>query len=330
VVPTVRSRGNRCPENSVTLADAPQLPDNERPFAVKRDHKLAWGLLIQTVRSWSADYAPSMGAALAFYTLFSIVPLILIALVVAGHFFGPNAARGEIVSQLSALMGRTGAEAVDGLIQSANAPERRSIATGVGIIVFLVGATSVFNELQDALNRIWRAPRSPRAAGLFSFLHMRLLSFGLIVGFLFLLLVSLVVSAMLSTLGRWWGPMFGDKAVLALVTNILFSFILITVLFAMIYKIVPQKKVHWEDVWIGAAITSMLFSVGKGLIGIYLGRSVTVSAFGAVGSLAVFLLWVYYSAQIFLLGAEFTRLYSGLRTGVVPDKQAAPVVSRLP
>jgi membrane protein len=294
---------------------------------MKRDHKLAWGLVIQTVRSWSADYAPSMGAALAFYTLFSIVPLILIALVVAGHFFGPNAARGEIVSQLSALMGRTGAEAVDGLIQSANAPERRSIATGVGIIVFLVGATSVFNELQDALNRIWRAPRSPRAGGLFSFLHMRLLSFGLIVAFIFLLLVSLVTSAALSTLGRWWGPVFGDKEGLALVTNVLFGFVLIAVMFALIYKFVPQKKVHWEDVWIGAAITSMLFSVGKGLIGIYLGRSVTVSAFGAVGSLAVFLLWVYYSAQIFLLGAEFTRLYSSLRTGVDTDKQA-PVVSR--
>jgi len=270
---------------------------------------------MQTVRAWSGDYAPSMGAALSFYTLFSIVPLLLIALVVAGHFYGPNAARGEIVSQLSELMGQTGAQAVDGLIASANNTERRTVATGLGIVVFLVGATSVFNELQDSLNRIWRAPKSTKAMGLFSLLRARLLSFGLVVAFCFLLLVSLLMSAALSTLGKWWGPMFGNRALLAQSVNVFISFILITVMFALLYKIIPQKKVRWDDVWIGAAITSMLFAVGKQLIGIYLGRSITVSAFGAVGSLAVFLLWVYYSAQIFLLGAEFTRLYAGVRAG---------------
>jgi membrane protein len=286
---------------------------------MKRSHRVAWSLVVQTVKAWSGDYASSMGAALAFYTLFSIIPLILIALVVAGHFFGPNAARGEIVSQLAALMGRTGAEAVDGLIASANEPERRSMATGLGIVAFLVGATSVFNELQDALNRIWRAPKSPRAAGLFSFMRVRLLSFGMVVAFLFLLLVSTVASAALSTLGKWWGPAFGERAALAQVVNVFISFILIGIMFALIYKIVPQKKVHWEDVWIGAATTSMLFAVGKELIGIYLGRSITVTAFGAVGSLAVFLLWVYYSAQIFLIGAEFTRLYANVRAGGKED-----------
>jgi membrane protein len=282
---------------------------------MKKDHRLAWSLFMQTVRAWSGDYAPSMGAALSFYTLFSIVPLLLIALVVAGHFYGPNAARGEIVSQLSELMGQTGAQAVDGLIASANNTERRTVATGLGIVVFLVGATSVFNELQDSLNRIWRAPKSTKAMGLFSLLRARLLSFGLVVAFCFLLLVSLLMSAALSTLGKWWGPMFGNRALLAQSVNVFISFILITVMFALLYKIIPQKKVRWDDVWIGAAITSMLFAVGKQLIGIYLGRSITVSAFGAVGSLAVFLLWVYYSAQIFLLGAEFTRLYAGVRAG---------------
>jgi membrane protein len=286
---------------------------------MKRPNRVAWSLVVHTVKAWSGDYASSMGAALAFYTLFSIIPLILIALVVAGHFFGPNAARGEIVSQLAALMGRTGAEAVDGLLASANEPERRSMATGLGIIAFLVGATSVFNELQDALNRIWRAPKSPRAAGLFSFMRVRLLSFGMVVAFLFLLLVSTVASAALSTLGKWWGPAFGERAALAQVVNVFFSFVLIGIMFALIYKIVPQKKVHWEDVWIGAATTSMLFAVGKELIGIYLGRSITVTAFGAVGSLAVFLLWVYYSAQIFLIGAEFTRLYANVRAGGKED-----------
>jgi membrane protein len=280
---------------------------------------MAWTLVTQTARAWSGDYAASMGAALAFYTLFSIVPLILIALVVAGHFFGPNAARGEIVSQLAELMGKTGAKAVDGLITSANEPERRSVATGLGIVAFLVGATSVFNELQDSLNRIWRAPKSRKALGFFSLVRVRLLSFGMIVAFLFLLLVSLVLSAALSTLGKWWGPMFGDRAALAQAVNVLAGFLLITVMFALLYKIIPQKKILWHDVWIGAAVTSMLFSVGKQLIGIYLGRSITVTAFGAVGSLAVFLLWVYYSAQIFLLGAEFTRLYAEARAGIAPE-----------
>jgi membrane protein len=287
---------------------------------MKKDHRLAWNLVIQTVRAWSGDYAASMGAALAFYTLFSIVPLILIALMVAGHFFGANAARGEIVSQLSDLMGKTGAQAIDGLIQSANEPERRSMATGLGIIVFLVGATSVFNELQDSLNRIWRAEKNKKAMGFFSLVRVRLLSFGLIVAFIFLLLVSLVLSAALSTLGKWWGPMFGDRAVLAQAVNVFASFVLIAVVFALLYKIIPQKKVLWHDIWIGAAVTSMLFSVGKQLIGIYLGRSLTITAFGTVGSLAVFLLWVYYSAQIFLLGAEFTRLYASARSGELPER----------
>jgi len=281
---------------------------------MKKDHRLAWSLVGQTVRSWSADYAPSMGAALAFYTLFSVIPLILVALVVAGHFFGPDAARGEIASQLSELMGKTGATAVDGLIASANSTERQSLATGLGIIVFLLGATSVFNELQDSLNRIWRAPKNPRAMGLFSVMRARLLSFGLVVAFCFLLMVSLIVSAALSILGKWWGPMFGERAFLAQSANVVVSFILIAVLFALIYKIIPQKNVLWGDVWLGAAMTSMLFSVGKELIGIYLGRSVTVTAFGAVGSFAVFLLWVYYSAQVFLFGAEFTRIYATMRS----------------
>jgi membrane protein len=145
----------------------------------------------------------------------------------------------------------------------------------------------------------------------------------LVVAFCFLLLVSLIMSAVLSTLGKWWGPMFGHRAYLAQSVNVLISFILITVMFALLYKIIPQKKIRWEDVWTGAAITSMLFAVGKQLIGIYLGRSITVTAFGAVGSLAVFLLWVYYSAQIFLLGAEFTRLYANARVGAQPEPPAS-------
>jgi membrane protein len=284
-----------------------------------KPHRQAWRLLTQTLRAWSKDYASSMGAALSFYSLFSIAPLLLIATMVAGYFFGPNAARGEIASQLSGLIGSRGAQAVDDLIASANDPARRTFATGLGVIAFLVGATSVFNELQDALNRIWKVPRSAQKSGFFALVRIRLLSFGMIVGTAFLLMVSLVVSAVLSRLGKWWGPMFGDRELLAQITDVVLTFFVITILFALINKIVPMRKVHWGDVWIGAAITSMLFSVGKQVIGIYLGRSVTVTAFGAVGSLAVFLLWVYYSAQIFLLGAEFTHIYSCVRAGIPID-----------
>ena len=280
---------------------------------MKLSGSYAWALVTQTVSSWSEDYAPSMGAALAFYTMFSIAPLLLIVIAVAGYFFGADAARGQIVSQLAGLMGKDAAHTIEGLIAGASEPSRRSIAAAVGVVVFLVGATSVFNELQDSLNRIWKAPRSSRTTGVFALVRVRLLSFGMILAIAFLLMVSLLASAALSALGTWWGPVFAEWRLLAQAVNIVLSFAIITGMFAMIYKVIPQTKVRWPDVWMGAAMTSMLFTIGKQLIGIYLGRSATVSAFGAVGSLAVFLLWVYYSAQIFLLGAEFTRIYSNAR-----------------
>ena len=288
---------------------APQILDDEGS-AVKLNHSRAWSLVMKTVSSWAGDFAPSMGAALAFYTVFSIAPLLLIVTAVAGCFFGVNAARGEIVSQLTGLMGKAGAQAVEGIISSADDPSRRSIAAAIGIVVFLVGATSVFNELQDSLNRIWKAPRSPQTAGVFTLVRARLLSFGMILAIAFLLMVSLLVSAALSALGKWWEPAFSGWGFVAQVLNFVLSFAFITVLFALIYKIIPQTGVRWRDVWIGAATTSMLFTIGKHIVGLYLGRSSAVSAFGAVGSLAVVLLWVYYSAQIFLLGAEFTWIYS--------------------
>jgi membrane protein len=264
-----------------------------------------------------------MGAALAFYTMFSIAPLLLIVIAVAGYFFGADAAKGEIISQLGALMGTEGGRAIEGLVSNANEPSHRSAIAGLGIVVFLVGATSVFNELQDSLNRIWRAPRSPKAGGFFGLVRSRLLSFGMILAISFLLVVSLLVSAGLSALGKWWGPVFAEWEIVAQLIDVFLSFALITVMFALIYKIIPQRRVLWGDVWIGAATTSILFTIGKQLIGLYLGRSGIVSAFGAIGSLAVCLLWVYYSAQIFLLGAEFTWVYSNRleeRNGGVPLK----------
>jgi membrane protein len=269
-----------------------------------------WETLRRTVASWAADYAQSMGAALAFYTLFSIAPLLLIVIAVAGYFFGADAARGGISAELSGLVGADGARAIQQLIASANEPFRRSVAAGIGIVVFLVGATSVFNELQDSLNRIWRAPRTSGSSGLLGIVRARLLSIGLILAIAFLLIVSLVISTAITQMARWWGPTQGARHVLAQVANFGITFALITVMFALIYKVVPRRSMPWRDVWRGAGVTSLLFAAGKLLIGIYLGHSGVVTAFGGLGSLAVFLLWVYYSAQIFLLGAEYTWVIS--------------------
>jgi membrane protein len=282
-----------------------------------------FGLIARSVESWRADYAPSMGAAIAFYTLFSIAPLLLIVISVTGYFFGVSAARGEIVAQMSILMGNEGAQAINRLLQSVNESPHRSFITGVGVVVFLVGATSVFNELQDALNRIWRVKAKPRERGFFRLVRTRLLSFGMILAVAFLLMVSLVVSAALAHFRRSMGPSAAHWALTAQFIEFGLSFLLITVMFALIYKIVPQCRVHWSDVGIGAATTSMLFSVGKLLIGIYLGTSTTVSAFGQLGSFAVLLLWVYYSAQVFLLGAEFTSIYSSSRRPPVRRSDSA-------
>jgi membrane protein len=235
--------------------------------------------------------------------------MLVIAIAVAGLVFGAEAARGEIVEQLRGLMGEEGAQAIEALVRSAAKPHEGIAATAVAVCVLLVGATSVFVELQSALDRIWHAPEKTRE-GLWALLRSRLLSFGMILGLGFLLTVSLVLSAVVSALGKVWGPYLGVWLILAEVLNFVIGLGLVTVLFAMIYKLMPNVPVRWRDVWTGAAVTALLFSLGKVLIGLYIGRSGVTSSFGAAGSLVVLLLWVYYSAQIFLLGAEFTRTYA--------------------
>lgn len=261
----------------------------------------AWRLARASVEAWTEDYAPSMGAALSYYALFSIAPLLLIVIGVAGFFFGEQAARGEIFGQIAGLIGTDGAHAVERLVASARKPESGLLAMIVGTVLVIMGASSVFGELQNVLDRIWRAPARVQAPGWWKLLRSRVLSFGMILGIAFLLMVSLVVSAVVSALGDWWGLHALDVGI---------SFALTTVLFGLIYKVIPRARIAWRDVWVGAAVTGALFAVGKWLIGLYIGRSSTASAFGAAGSLVVLMLWVYYSAQIFLLGAEFTRLYA--------------------
>jgi membrane protein len=260
--------------------------------------------------SWVDDYAQSMGAALAYYTMFSIAPLLLIVISIAGLIFGAEAARGEIIGQLQSLMGEQGAQAVQGLLESVSKPAESATATIVGVVLLLIGATTVFTELQDALDRIWRAPERDRSTGIWGLIRSRLLSFGMILGIGFLLTVSLVFSAALAALGKWWGPLFAGWEALANLVNFSISFALTTAVFAMIYKIMPRVHIRWHDVWIGAAVTALLFTIGKFLIGLYIGKSGVTSGFGAAGSLVVVLVWVYYSAQIFLMGADFTWVYS--------------------
>ncbi|HET9208448.1 MAG TPA: YihY/virulence factor BrkB family protein [Burkholderiaceae bacterium] len=269
-----------------------------------------WGLVRSAAAAWVADYAPSMGAALSYYTVFSLAPVLLIVVSVAGLVFGEEAARGEVFTQIAGLVGPESARAIEQMLNSLSKPERGAIGTAIGVVALLIGATTVFGELQDALDRIWRAPARDGTTGLWGLLRARLLSFGMILGIAFLLMVSLVLSAALSALGKWWGGVFGEWEWLLQTVNLLVGLFMTTAVFALIYKLMPRVKVRWHDVWLGAFTTAVLFTIGKFLIGLYIGKSGIASGFGAAGSLAIVFVWVYYSAQIFLLGAEFTWVYA--------------------
>jgi len=289
--------------------------------------RTAWLLARETLQSWSDDYASSMGAALAYYTMFSIAPLLLIVISVAGLGFGEQAARGEILVQLETLMGSEGAHAVQALLASVNQPRAGIVATAFGVGALVIGATSVFGELQNALDRIWQAPQRRGGTGAWTWLRSRLLSLGMIFGIGFLLMVSLLASALLATVQRWFGR-YLDLGIFASGVDFVVSLVFITVAFAMIYKLMPRVRVEWRDVTIGAVVTALLFTVGKMAIGVYIGRSAMASTFGAAASLVAMVVWVYWSAQIFLLGAEFTWVYAR-RCGSLRG-QPAPMHPRVP
>ncbi len=264
----------------------------------------------KAVNAWIDDFAPSMGAAISYYTMFSLAPLLVIVIAIAGAMFGREAVQGEIVAQLSGLIGREGALAVQGLIKSASEPSRGLVAGAISIVVLIVGATTVFAELQSALDRIWHVPEKEKPSGVWALLRARVLSFGLILGLAFLLMVSLVVSAGVAAFGTWTGGLLPGWEVLLIGVNVLVSIAITTLLFAMIFKFMPTAPIAWHDVWIGAVVTAVLFEIGKTGIGLYLGKSGVNESFAAAGSLVVLLAWVYYAAQIFLLGAEFTKVYA--------------------
>jgi membrane protein len=267
------------------------------------------GLLKTAYFEWSKDNAPRMGAALAYYTIFSLAPLLIIAVAIAGLAFGMQAAQGEIAGQIQGLVGRDGAKAIQAMIQSAHKPAHGLIGSMIGVFVLLLGASGVFCEIQDALNSIWHV-NSDGCTGIRSLIKARFLSFGMVLGIGFLLLVSLLLSALLAAATKYLGGMFPIPTVLFESLDFLLSLLFITVLFAMIFKLLPNTKIAWSDVWIGAALTSLLFTAGKFVIGFYIGKSVSASAYGAAGSLVVVVAWIYYSALLLYFGAEFTRVYA--------------------
>jgi membrane protein len=269
-------------------------------------------LLVQTWKNWNTHDAQRIGAALAYYTTFSLAPILVIAIAVAGRVFGADAARHEVSHQMRGLIGATGAKAVEEMVTNAGQGGAGVLATIIGTVTLLLGASSLFGELQSALNRIWDAPPRP-ARGLLTVLRTRILSFAMVLVIGFLLLVSLVVSAGLTGLQ---GAVGAVSAVpyLSESINAVVSIALTTSLFALLYKYLPDVEIAWRDVGVGAFATAILFALGKQLIGLYLGNSTLASAYGAAGSFAVMLVWIYYSAQVILFGAEFTHVYAQRRT----------------
>jgi membrane protein len=278
-------------------------------------------VITQSLKAWVEQRAASKGAALAFYTLFSMTPILVLAIALAGYFFGAQAAEGELVEQMRSLAGPNGAQAIQALLAAARDPAAGFVATLIASVLLLVGATSVFTELKGSLDEMW-GMGAPRRAGFTMLVRTRLLAFGLVLVLGFLLLISLAVSAALALLERYAGA-WGSSAALSVLSSLI-SFGVIALLFAVIYKMLPDVELSWRDVWIGALVTAALFTLGKHAIGLYLGNGAVASSFGAAGSVVALLAWVYYSAQIFFLGAQFTRQYALCCGSLqVPDPRAA-------
>lgn len=277
-----------------------------------RDKKKIVSLLKEAGSQWSGDNAFRLSAALSYYTVFSLPPLLLLVIAIAGAVFGQAAARGELVGQLEGVMGPEGAAMVQTMISQASKPGSGAIAMIVGVFTLILGASGVFAELQRALNEIWKVRLKPGAGMKFKILS-RVFSFSMILVIGFLLLVSLAVSAAVSAFGDvlndlWTGPPILHYLVQA--ANLLVSFGVVTLLFALLFKVLPDAKIAWRDVWLGAAATALLFTIGKYLIGLYLATSSTTSAYGAAGSLVFLLAWIYYSSLTLFFGAEFTQVYA--------------------
>jgi membrane protein len=265
------------------------------------------GIFREAFQRWIADGASEMAAALSFYTVFSLAPILIVATALAGFVFGRDAAQGQIVHQLEGLIGKTGAAAIQGMIQAANRPVQGIVATIASVVSLTVGAVGVLGELKVSLNRIWKTEET---GGIKEVVKRNAIFLGMILGIGFLLMVSLIINAVLAFVGNWMSGMLPATNVMLQLATELASLGVISVLFAAMFKILPSIEINWRDVWIGAAVTACLFSLGKFALGMYLGRSTVGSAYGAAGAILIVLLWVYYSGLIFYFGAEFTKAYA--------------------
>lgn len=291
--------------------------------------KNIFSLLKQSGSRWVEDQAPTLGAALAYYTAFSLAPLMIILIAVAGLVFGREAAQARVFQQTHGLLGDQGGKAVEMMVRSSNKPAQGIAAAAIGVISLLFGASSVFGQLQISLNMIWQVTPKP-GRGFWGMIKDRILSFGMILSLGFLLLVSLILSAALAAMGKWMGNAVPTIQVIAQAGDFLVSFAVITLLFALIFKYLPDVRIAWRDVWPGAGITALLFTVGKYGLGLYLGKSGIASSYGAAGSLLALLIWVFYSAQILFFGAEFTWVYANrVGCGIAPGKDAVAVPNKL-
>ncbi len=283
-----------------------------------------WTLLKDTFLAWSNDKVPRHGAALAYYTVLSLVPLLVVLIAMIGVIFGHEVGQGYVIGQIGNMVGAQSAEAIKDMIHRANEPSTGIVATVLATGTLLLGASGVFAQLQDSLNSIWGVkPKEGR--GLWGLIQDRFLSFAAVLGTGFLLLVSLVLSAALAAVGKWVGGWLPAPELMLQALELLMSLAVITGLFAMIFKVLPDAQVAWSDVWVGAALTALLFTIGKFAIGFYLGKSDVGSAYGAAGSLVIILVWVYYSAQILLFGAEFTEVYANKVGARIAPAQNAEV-----
>jgi len=306
------------------------VANEHNPATSKSFSTDAFVLLRQTFQEWLLDKAPQLGAALAYYTVFSLAPLILLLLAIVGAIFrhDPAGASNKITQQMSYFLDPSALQVVQSIAQSASQPGKSTIATIIGIALALFGASGVFGQLQDALNTIWGVKAKP-GRGIWGFLRNRFLSFAMVAGICFLLLVSLAMEALLKGFSHYVQSVLPGGTVVALTVYLIFDFGVVVLLFAMIFKFLPDVKIQWRDVWIGAVMTAILFGVGKWLLGLYLGSGAAGSAYGAASSLITLLLWVYYSSQILLFGAEFTQVYAA-RAGreFKPDEYAVRVETK--
>ncbi|HEY6877478.1 MAG TPA: YihY/virulence factor BrkB family protein [Polyangiales bacterium] len=279
----------------------------------------------ETAKDWSADNATRLAASLAYYTVLSIAPLLVLAVSIAGLVYGEDAARGQIAEQISGVVGPQAGKAIQTVLTHAKAPEEGIFSSVVGIVVLLFGASGVFGELQASLNEIWKVAPKP-GRGFWGIVQQRFFSFAMVLGVAFLLLVSLLLSATIAVVGSVFSHALPGGAVVWEAVNFAFSLGVITGLFALIFKVIPDAEVGWRDVWMGALVTAVLFTVGKFGLGMYLGRASVASPYGAAGSFIVFVIWVYYAAQILFMGAEFTQVFARHRgRRIEPSSHAVPV-----